>query len=238
MIKSLIKKTLERNGFEIRRYPDADLARRLQLLKTFQINLVLDIGANTGQYASQLLNLGFGGRVISFEPLSSAYRPLAAAAEKNNNWDARNMAIGNMDGEIEINISENSYSSSILPMLDNHLENAPNSRYIDKEKVAIHKLDTLLPQIASPEDKIYLKIDTQGYEKNVLEGAAQVLDRIAGIQLEMSLVPLYGTDFLYQDVLNFMQRNGFSLYSIETGFSSPHTGQLLQADGIFFRNNK
>jgi FkbM family methyltransferase len=235
-IKKIIKTLLKRNGFELNRYPNQDLKRRMSLLKNFKINVVFDIGANSGQYASTLFDLKFDGKVISFEPLNSAYQELLKVSGKKENWSAENMAIGNMDGEIEINISENSWSSSILNMLDKHLINSPESRYINKERVIIHKLDTIYPNYVKEGDIIFLKIDTQGYEKMVLDGADSFLKMVNGIQLEMSLVPLYSNEVLFQEMILYLQSKGFSLYSLEPGFSSENTGQLLQVDGIFFRD--
>ena len=237
-LKGLIKKFMEKNGIEISRYPNQELKRRLKLLKYFEINLILDVGANTGQYASLMLDLHFEGNIVSFEPLSAAYQRLLIASKKYKNWRAENMAIGDMDGEIEINISENSYSSSILPMLPEHLMNAPASRYINKEKVAIHKLDTIAPGFVQPDSRVFLKIDTQGYEKNVLDGAGRFLTDVTGLQVEMSLIPLYSQGILFQEMISFLREKGFQLYSLELGFSSEKTGQLLQMDGVFFRDKK
>lgn len=235
-IKKIVKKILEKNGIGVSRYPGSELKRRLSLLKHFNIDVIFDIGANTGQYASQMFNLKFNGKIISFEPLSSAYKSLSIAAAKNKNWITENMAIGDMDGEIEINVSENSYSSSILSMLPKHLEHAPESKYVNTEKTAIHKLDTVYSNFVKNGEKVFLKIDTQGYEKSVLDGATKILENVTGIQIEMSLVPLYSNGILFQEMLSFLQSKGFSLYSFEEGFSSEKTGQLFQMDGIFFRD--
>jgi len=236
-VYKLINKVFQYLGMEIKRFPNIQVRRRMSLLKHFDINLVLDIGANKGQYGSDLLKFGYSGKIISFEPLSTAYKDLSNTSMKTNNrWISHNIAIGNEDGEIEINVANNSFSSSILPMLEKHIENAPGSDYIGKETVTINKLDTLIPGFLTTIDRIFMKIDTQGYEKNVLEGIKNNIDKIIGIELEMSLTKLYESNFLFQDVIDYMQSNGFTLYGIEEEFTAPKTGQLLQANGIFFRN--
>jgi len=80
---------------------------------------------------------------------------------------------------------------------------------------------------------VMMKIDTQGYEKNVIDGALTSLNRIKIIQLEMSIVPLYENETLFVEMIQYLDNNGFILYSLENGFSNPTTGQLLQVDGIF-----
>ena len=83
-----------------------------------------------------------------------------------------------------------------------------------------------------------LKIDTQGYEKNVIDGATKSLGSIKVIQLEMSILPLYENEMLYVDMINYLDKKGFQLFSLENGFSDQHTGQLLQVDGIFVQKNR
>ncbi len=234
-MKKIARKFLNDLGFDIKRYPEYDLQRKLKLFKTFQIDTVFDVGANVGQYGSLLRDIKFEGRIVSFEPLSSAYQKLVATSRQYKNWETENIAIGDSDGEIEINIAANSASSSILDMLPNHVKEAPHSRYINKEKVKLYKLDSIYPKYIKDGEKVFLKIDTQGYEKIVLDGAEEFLKHVTGLQIEMSIVPLYSNEFLIDDMISFLQSRGFGLYSLENGFSSKETGQLFQVDGVFFR---
>jgi FkbM family methyltransferase len=235
--KTVIKSLLKQTGFELVKLPGRTLENRMKLLRTQGINLVLDAGANIGQYAGLLREIGYDQRIVSFEPLSAAYATLKAAADKDPNWEAVNVALGDMDGEIEINIAGgSSTSSSILDMLPAHTDIKPESAYVGKEPVSIYRLDTLFERYYRPGDKVLLKIDTQGYEKNVLEGAYQVLPYIQGVQLEMSLAPLYEGEMLYQEMIAYLAGLGFTLFSVEPGFTDKRTGRLLQMDGIFFRD--
>jgi len=236
-MREIIKNFFKKNGIEICRYPRKDLKRRLKLLETFNIDVAFDIGAHTGQYAMELFDLGFKGRIISFEPLSIAYKALSEASANNEKWTIKNIAVGNKDGEIEINVSQNLFSSSILAMLPEHLNNAPDSKYIDKEKVKITKIDSIFSDYVNPGEKVFVKLDTQGYEKIILDGAINSLDKIAGIQLEMSLVSLYDHSILFQEMIAYLQSKNFKLYSLENGFASMKTGQQFQVDGIFFKEN-
>ena len=239
MLKKTIKKLSRSLGIDLKRYnvQTSEDARMQQLLDYHKIDLVLDVGANVGQYAKSLRDLGYSGRIVSFEPLSSAYSQLKTASKKDLLWEiAPQTAIGNQEGEIIINIAGNSQSSSALPMLDAHLESAPESAYSGSETVKLSRLDTLAKDYIKSETKsIFLKIDVQGLEKQVLEGATAILPLVKGIKLELSLVPLYEGQVLFQEMIDIVEKLGYELYGIEPGFTAEKTGRMLQMDGIFFK---
>ena len=143
--------------------------------------------------------------------------------------------IGDTDEMREINIAGNSYSSSLLDMLPSHVKSAPKSKYIGKEVIDIRKLDSLFENLCSATKNIYMKIDTQGFERRVLKGAENSLAHIDTVQMEMSLVPLYDGELLFNELYSLMNSKGYVLLSIENGFSDPISNQLLQVDGIFHR---
>lgn len=239
MPKKVVKKLARSLGIDLRRYNvQTSEAAKMQLLLAYHnIDLVFDVGANIGQYAKLLREFGYSGRIVSFEPLSSAYSQLKAVSKKDPLWEiAPQAAIGNQEGEITINIAGNSYSSSALPMLDAHLESAPESAYSGSETVKLSRLDTLAKNYIKSETKsIFLKIDVQGLEKQVLEGATAILPSIKGIKLELSLVPLYEGQVLFKEMIDIVEKLGYELYGIEPGFTAEKTGRMLQMDGIFFK---
>jgi FkbM family methyltransferase len=239
MLKKTIKKLSRSLGIDLKRYnvQTSEAARMQQLLDYHKIDLVLDVGANVGQYAKSLRDLGYSGRIVSFEPLSSAYSQLKTASKKDLLWEiAPQTAIGNQEGEIIINIAGNSQSSSALPMLDAHLESAPESAYSGSETVKLSRLDTIAKDYIKSETKsIFLKIDVQGLEKQVLEGATAILPLVKGIKLELSLVPLYEGQVLFKEMIDIVEKLGYELYGIEPGFTAEKTGRMLQMDGIFFK---
>jgi FkbM family methyltransferase len=234
-IKNILRSLAEASGFQVRKtsvYTSQKLRHHL-LFSQLQIDLVVDVGANTGQFAHQCRAAGYKGEIISFEPSAAAHASLLQSAAADPLWNvADRMALGAADGEIEINIAANSFSSSILPMLDSHLSAAPASQYLHKEKVPIRRLDDVL----LPADRnIFLKLDVQGYEPQVLAGANQLLAHTLALQLEMSLVPLYEGEVLMQGICAAMTGSGFELWDFESSFRNPATGRLLQIDGIFTR---
>jgi FkbM family methyltransferase len=158
-------------------------------------------------------------------------------SQKDPLWEIAPMtAIGDREGEITINIAGNSQSSSVLQMLDAHVKAAPESAYCGSEIVKLSRLDTLAKKyINSDQQSIFLKIDVQGFERQVLEGAAQILPLVKGIQVELSLVPLYRDQLLFEEMLETLRKLGYDLYAVIPGFIDKETGRLLQMDGIFFK---
>jgi FkbM family methyltransferase len=209
----------------------------MKLIENNEINHILDVGANFGQYGLNTFASGYKGKISSFEPVSKAYSILNKNAKNYTRWNTYQFALGNIEGESEINISGNSVSSSILDMLPQHVKSAPDSSYIGKEKIQIKTLDAIFNDIIHKGDNIYLKVDTQGYEKMVIEGAEKSLSKIKLIQLELSLVHLYSLDILFEEMVSYMKSKNFTLVSLEDGFTDKTTGQLLQIDGIFKNNS-
>ncbi len=207
-----------------------------KLLRHHEINLVLDIGANTGQYASSLISSGYNGQIVSFEPQTAAHDELTRKAGSYPNWKvAERCAIGEKDGETEIHISKNSVSSSVLPILKAHTEAEPSAGFTRSEKVKMHKLDTLAGRYITPESRVFAKIDVQGYQEQVLKGAAKTLLKISGMQLECSLTKLYEGEAGFVETIEKAGKLGFELHDIMPGFRNNKTGRLLQADCVFFR---
>jgi FkbM family methyltransferase len=236
LIKDIINFIPQKLGFQIIKFPAFDMRRRISLINHFKINKIFDIGANKGQYALEIRKSGYRGEIISFEPTSKAYEILSRRSSNDKKWQVSNRAIGNFDGETNINISKNSLSSSILSILPLHSTSAEDSKYIDLEKIKINKLDTIFDDYYNPNDNIYLKIDTQGFEKNVLEGSLNSIPKIVGLQVELSLAPLYEGESLFKEMVEYIEKLDFTLFSMENGFCDPKTGRLLQIDCIFFKN--
>lgn len=206
--------------------------------RKFEIDLVLDVGANKGQFASEIRQAGYTGKIVSFEPLSQAQGQLQQSSAGDFMWEAYpQCALGDHDGEVEINIAGNSESSSILPMLATHLSAAPESAYEGKEIVPIKMLDAVAGQYVKDARAPFLKIDTQGFEWQVLDGARETLPHIKGILVELSLVPLYEGQHLWREVIDRLETAGFTLWAFTPVFSDQTQGRSLQVDGVFYRNS-
>lgn len=213
--------------------PEKQLSTILNLLN---IDVVFDIGANEGQFAREIRQHGYRGKIISFEPLTSARKNLLFFASPDPDWQVHEQsAIGDQDGEIEIHIAGNSVSSSVLPMLESHSSAAVGSAYVGSERVPIFKLDRVANRYLDKNSNLFIKIDTQGYEWQVLDGASETLKRAKGVLCELSLVPLYHEQRLWRDIVDRLDQQGFVLWALQKGFANPKTGQSLQMDGIFIR---
>jgi FkbM family methyltransferase len=226
------KLLVHRAGFDVSR--DNFKHRFVFQLHQHGIDTVLDIGANAGQFARLLRQSGFTGHVHSVEPLQSAFDELSVAARHDARWTVQRAAVSDEPGTLTMNVSGNSVSSSVLPMLDTHAVAAPSARYVDREDVVATTVDEIVAEHGLTPERTLLKIDVQGYEKAVLDGARKTLGQFGSVRTEMSLVPLYDGQALLPEIVDDLGRNGFDLWLIEPGFTEPTTRRLLQLDGMFF----
>ena len=238
-MKQQIHRTLRRLGFVVRRLESSSDEYQVirDTLRASRPDVVLDVGANVGQYGDLVLETGFAGTLISFEAVPEVHARLVAhARSRSRKWSvAPCAALGSKAGETTINIAGNSVSSSLLPMRAEHVDAAPESAYVRTATVRIERLDKLARQLLSPGQRLMIKIDTQGYELEVLAGAAGLLPQAVALQLELSLVPLYEGAPTFLDAIHYMESRGFDLFSVSPGFKDKQTGRLLQMDGIFLR---
>jgi FkbM family methyltransferase len=239
-VKDTAKLFARRLGFDVRKHNPLELehTRLALLLAARRLDLVLDIGANSGQWAQQLRRAGYRGDIVSFEPLSQAHHQLTHNARRDARWTiAPRLALGERNDEIEIHIAGNSLSSSLLEMLPMHREGAPESAYVGSERVRMRTLDSLIGTVVpSGTRRLFCKLDVQGYETQVLAGAPALLRRIVGLQIEISLAPLYMGQPTLRELLDAMAHVGFEIYGFAPGFVDPQSGRMLQVDGVFFRN--
>jgi FkbM family methyltransferase len=211
--------------------------RFLEECKNFGVDVIFDVGANAGQFGKQVRQNGYRGHIVSFEPLSDAHRELTRVASQDPLWDiVDRCAVGAEAGSAVINVAANSYSSSILPMLDSHKEAAPGSLYEGAESCSVITLDDFIETTFSdPTTTFGLKIDTQGFEEKVLAGLSRHGEKIKVVLCEMSVVPLYGGGPTMVELGRFLAQRGFRCVALGPEFEHPVTGELLQIDGVFVR---
>jgi FkbM family methyltransferase len=231
--RELLSRLAGRFGYDVRRL---DAARRTALLHHHGVDLVLDVGAAKGTYGRELRRFGYTGKIVSFEPLDAAFDALASAAHGDSEWHVVKTAIGEVSRNDTIHIAANGDSSSLLNMLDKHRDVAPHTEYVGTQPVQVRRLDDLAFEQASECNAPFMKVDTQGYERAVLNGARDVVQLLRGVQIELSFVPLYEDGMLFDEAIERLLSEGFQLQGLEPGFRDPRSQQLLQADGIFFRS--
>lgn len=214
--------------------------RTAMLCKHMKITHIIDIGANTGQFGESLYDFGFEGVVISFEPVEAVWLELKKRAKRHAHWKvADRCAIGAYDGTININVSDDTVFSSILPIKDSYVAHNEKSKIIKQEPTPIYKLDSIIGKyIENYENtRILLKIDTQGYEKEALEGAKNVFDIACGLKIEIPLYAMYNdTGYTFYDILEITKKNNFEPYSFNIEGVDLNTGRVNTIDGLFFKH--
>lgn len=208
-----------------------------KIVATVNPDVVLDVGANIGQYVEELRAGGYRKRIVSFEPLSAAHAQLVRRSARDPSWIiAPRMAMGDCEGEAAINIAANSFSSSLLSMGDLHRSVAPAAAYIGTEKVPIRRLDSVAAEYVRPGERCLVKIDVQGYEQKVLDGAHECLSTAVALQIEASLTQLYEGEALFSDMYERVAGLGLDLWGMTPVFTDKRMGRLLQVDCFFVRS--
>ena len=223
---------LARRGLEVRRHSGW---RRQAMLTKHGVDLVLDVGAADGGYGTSLRRFGYTGRIVSFEPLSASFESLTSAIKDDPAWTAHHLALGAEAGSATINIASNRASSSFRPMLDSHRAATPAVDFVAQETVTVSRLDDLDDEHLTSARRPFLKVDTQGFEREVLAGGTDLISRCAGLQLELSFIPLYDGGMLVDEAVSWAYEQGFHLVNIEQGYAAP-SGEILQVDGVFIRS--
>ena len=216
--KRITQNMLHRLGVDLVPYPPSDWTRARHVLVTVLrragINCVLDVGANQGQYSWQLRSFGYKGRIVSFEPVKASFEALGKTAREYPDWKTLQVALASSSGVAEINVSEETVFSSFLAPSESSLARFPGIRVSRTEAVQLRRLDDILPEcIAGIDDpRIYLKLDTQGYDLEVIKGSTQSLAKIVALQTEISLRPIYQNMNSYTDSISSLMALGFEIF--------------------------
>jgi FkbM family methyltransferase len=212
-------------------------ARHLaHVLQHHGIDLVLDVGANVGQYVQRLRRDGYAGRIVSFEPLSQAHAELTRAAESDPLWAvAPRLALGDSDAPVRLNISAESDMSSVMDFTAEMAEILDSSAYVGTEVASQARLEAVFGKFVGAGDRVLLKVDTQGTERRVLEGARGVFGRLVAIQTELSLVPVYKDEPGWLEMVRYLHDHGFDPVLFIPGYFNRRTARLIGMDGVFVR---
>jgi FkbM family methyltransferase len=233
IIVKLVQKCLRSLGCEVVPYPPRDRVRSRdslrRALKLLSIDCVLDVGANHGRYGDQLRDLGYKGWIVSFEPASGPFKELSIRAAARPPWRVFQYALGSENGQAEIMVNANDELTSFLTPIDS-TKTIPRNRIIGKESVEVRRLDSIFDECMAGIDarNIYLKIDTQGYDMEVLRGAEGVLPQLKGAQTEVSFIPIYDGMPSYLESIREFEARGFRVVDIMP--VSRDDGELLMVE--------
>jgi FkbM family methyltransferase len=178
-----------------------------------KVNLVLDVGANTGQFGRSIRHRGYTGQLISFEPVSEAFRELEKAAQGDDLWATSHLALGSSSGVMTINVSKNSQFSSFNDLTVTARNYDPGTEFAGSEKVIVKTLDEAAPARDS-RSNVLLKIDTQGFERSVLEGAKETLKDVIGVLIELPIIKFYKDNWSFHEAVAYMEKSGFVLAQV------------------------
>lgn len=226
-------------GLDIRPYaPQSSVAaRRARIIAQHRIEVVLDVGANIGQYARELRSAGYKGRIFSFEPLTEPFEALSRDSEGDAHWHCLQLALGKGEGPATMHVAANQAASSSLLAMESWISRAvPDQAYIGTETVQVARLDDVAPSLIGQSDGTMVKLDVQGYELEALRGGESTLGRAEVVEVELSLVPLYEDQPLWRETHDYLEDAGFEMVSVDPALHD-EAGRLLQMDGIFARRS-
>ncbi len=174
-----------------------------------RIDCVLDVGANRGQFARELRGIGYNGRIISFEPIGNEFLVLKEQFKNDLKWSGHQVALGSKEETMSITIPKLTVMSSLL-------DSAAADRDARKELVEVRRLDNMLPSLMTDfgSSRVFLKMDTQGYDLEVFRGASGCIENIQGMQSELSIQPLYKNMPHYLEALEAYEAASFALYNL------------------------
>ncbi len=221
VIKGWIKGLCRGFGYDL-------VTRRLSLidfLLQYQIDTVFDVGAHIGKFGKNLRDWGYKGRIISIEPISMHFKELKKISGKDPLWNAMNIGLGSYDGKAIINVLS-SMSSILKPF---PIIGSTNLA----EEIIVKRLDTLLGEFLKEGMNLFLKVDTQGYEREIVMGGINSLQYFRGISLELALIPLYEGQAPFAEMVSLMEKHGFRLGLIEPAGQFREKSLMLDVDCIF-----
>ncbi|MEI6666735.1 MAG: FkbM family methyltransferase [Acidobacteriota bacterium] len=233
-IRHGVKSAVRSLGYDIRQVDSYVNLRPADFIRSRNIDVVVDVGANVGQYAEQLRHDGYTGWIVSAEPVRATYDALASRAAADSRWRTMNLAFGEQAGIAQINVSQMSEFSSCLTQLPAAQAFVPEARVLRQESITVARLDDAFAEF--PAGRAYLKIDTQGFEEQVLKGGAACLSNFLGIQMELSVVHLYEGTWRFHEAVAYMVERGFEISNIlPVNFDPADQVSLLEVDCIFRR---
>lgn len=232
-LSSAVRSLFAWAGFSIERLKYGYTADRRANIARAGIDLVIDVGANEGQYATELRRQGFHGSILSLEPLPDAFERLSALADADKSWTAINAAAGATPGRAELYVSQDSVCSSLLRPTSSLIDAIPMAQTTQTIPVDIVRLD----EIALPaHSRLMLKLDVQGFEEIALQGAKEIHRDIRLLEIELGIEQGYENGYGFVRALPEIDALGFRLVSLNRGATNSRTGRLIDIDVLFARD--
>jgi FkbM family methyltransferase len=228
-VKNVTKALFRVCGLDVRRIPRFE---SYEWLKKKNIQTVVDIGANTGQFALQIHRLLPDATLYSFEPLEDCYNELLKKMGHTPKFHAFNFALGETSSEVPMYRNDYTPSSSLLSMEELHKQAFPFTRHSTVQTISIRRLDDISDSLDITEN-ILVKIDVQGTEDKVILGGEKLISKASVLILETSFLPLYKDQPLFDDIYEMLKQKGFVYSGTEHTIRNPNDGSILQCDSLF-----
>jgi FkbM family methyltransferase len=231
-----LKRALWRVDIDIkRRSSNSTLESNLvSLIELERINLIIDVGANIGQFALLCRHLGYSGIIQSFEPNPKCYSELQEKASRDKNWLCHQIAFASEAGELEFFRSDASVFSSFLPISQQGAALFPAAAHVEKVVIETVRADEFFSDIDPTRTRALLKIDTQGFDIEVFKGATRLLPSVRGIVSELSFIPVYQGNPDWSSTIKLFEEAGFTLSGMYP-VTRTKALELVEADGVFCR---
>lgn len=231
-------------GLELHRYPaPATLDWHLQTLLDYEnINCVLDVGANRGQFAENLRRLGYRGWLVSFEPVPEAYESLQSRFRHDDHWRGFQIALGDRDAVRPFHVAAGDAQASSFLELNEAGPRRWGRDHTVAETISVRmrRLDEIWDECIAPIDspRVFLKMDCQGFDLNVVEGASRKLRHVVAIQSELALQHFYDGMTSFSDAVNTYEELGFSAVGFfPLARREPDYLRLVEVDALFLRDS-
>lgn len=197
-----------------------------------QIDTVLDIGGNVGRFSKTMEYLFPNANIRAFEPLTTCFNQMRDLMKGYKNFEGYNIGLGSVESELDMEESNHNPSSSLLPMADLHKDAFPKAAGGSTKKVQVKRLDDIAPGLGLG-DSIFIKVDVQGYELEVIRGGLDTFAKAKLLMLELSFQELYEGQPFFDDIYELIKPLGFRFYGNMGLMKHPKTGIPLDADCIF-----
>ena len=202
------------------------------------VDCVLDVGAHAGEYGVALRRAGYRGRIVSFEPQPAPYEDLSRLARGDSGWSVHPYALGAIDGELTLELrAVNVFTSFRQTTAFAERRFGRQVASAGTVQVPVRRLASVLDDIdeAAAAQRLFLKMDTQGYDLEVFSGAEDVLPRIVGLQSELSMVALYEGAPTWRDAIARYEAAGFVMSALTPVSHDDITGALVEMDCMMVR---
>jgi FkbM family methyltransferase len=220
--------------WRLEHFPQAAYLRKL--FAHYAISAVVDVGANRGQYHDFLRHeVGFAGRIISVEPLPDLVADMRARAAQDPLWTVECLALGASSGTASFNrMAGSEFSSFLTPRHAEAHSFAAQNTVRETVSVTVDTLDALVRRLGMTDTRLYLKLDTQGFDLEVLRGAGDALRAVYALQSEVSVRPIYSDQPPFDESIRAIESMGFTLSGVFPN-NADHFPLLIELDCHFVR---